>query len=124
MISFHPARSIALGLVPVAALLIAGSPVRHAVRVQADGVVGISMQGNAFLPRTTTISAGTTVVWENDEDPNGTNVRHDVLADDYVSWGSDYIAPGGTYAHTFDTPGTFTYLCDLHDGMEATIIVQ
>ncbi len=124
MISFHLARYVAFGLVPVAALVIAGSPVRRADHVHADGIVGISMQGNSFLPRTTTISAGTTVVWENDEDPNGTDVQHDVLAGDYVSWGSDYIAPGGTYAHTFNTPGTFSYLCDLHDGMEATIIVQ
>ncbi len=124
MISFNPARYIAFGFVPIAALVIAGSPARHVIPVHADGVVGISMQGNAFSPRTTTVSAGTTVVWENDEDPNGINVHHDVLADDYVSWGSDYVAPGGTYSRTFDTPGTYNYLCDLHDGMEATIIVQ
>ncbi len=124
MISFHPTRYFALGLVPVAALVLAGSPAQHVDRVHADGVVSISMQSNSFLPRTATVSAGTTVVWENDEDPGGTDVLHDVLAGDYTSWGSDYIAPGGTYARTFDTPGTFSYVCDLHPGMEATIIVR
>jgi plastocyanin len=104
--------------------MFAASPAPHTSSVHADDVVGISMVNNTFSPRSVTVTAGTTVIWESDADSNGTDVEHDLLADDYSSWGSDHIAPGGTFARTFSSPGTCNYVCDLHDRMETTIIVQ
>jgi plastocyanin len=31
---------------------------------------------------------------------------------------------GGTYSHTFNTPGTYDYLCTLHSNMTGTITVN
>src|SRR5947209_5949186 len=103
-------RYIALAAGATAALLFAASPVphtTHAGQLTSDATVSVSMVNNVYAPATITVSAGTTVVWSNDEDPNGRDVTHDVIADDFTSWSSDYIDPGGTYSRTFDTPGTY-----------------
>ena len=31
---------------------------------------------------------------------------------------------GGTFSYTFETAGTFQYFCDIHDGMNATVVVE
>lgn len=122
---FRTLRPLQLAAVAAtAALALAGSSAlqpTHAARTQS--ATSVSMVNNRYLPATITIAAGSTITWENDEDPTGTDVTHDVIADDN-SWSSDYIAPGQTFTQEFDTPGTFTYYCDLHDGMVGTIVVQ
>ena len=60
-----------------------------------------------------TISAGTTVRWTNIED-----MGHNVNASDGgVSEGDVFnsppLGPNETYNYTFNTPGTFTYFCNL-----------
>jgi plastocyanin len=30
----------------------------------------------------------------------------------------------GVFPHRFDTPGTYTYVCTLHEGMTGTVIVS
>lgn len=49
---------------------------------------------------------GTTVIWTN----NGATI-HTVTSDDGTSFDSGTIASGGTYSHTFNTAGSFAYLC-------------
>ncbi len=120
-------RYLALAAGTAAALFFAAAPALHATQasqLSSDASVSVSMVSNVYAPTTITVSAGTTVTWSNDEDPNCTDVTHDVIADDYSSWSSDYLDPGGTYSRTFDTPGSYHYLCDLHPGMEGTVIVQ
>ncbi len=36
---------------------------------------------------------------------------------------SGILSPEGVYSVTFDTPGTYPYVCDLHPGMNGTIVV-
>jgi plastocyanin len=36
---------------------------------------------------------------------------------------SPVVKPGESWFFTFDTPGTYAYLCDLHTGMEGVINV-
>jgi len=114
---------IACVVVAAACTAIAGRGAGPVEPARAQSQVVVSMQNDQYNPNTITIAAGTTVVWENDEDPNASNVTHDVVSDD-GSWYSDFIDPGQTFAMTFTTPGTYSYFCDLHANMEGTIVVQ
>ncbi len=77
----------------------------------------------AFSPATLTIKVGTTVTWTNT-----TSTQHTVTSDDGKTFDSGIAKPisasGGTYSFTFNTPGTFSYHCEIHPFMKATIIVQ
>lgn len=97
----------------------------------------------AFTPESVTVTAGTTVVWENVG-----NVGHSVTAyGDRIPDGADYWASGGfgsesaardgypdqgnveggeTFEYTFETTGTHEYFCIPHEtaGMKGTIIVE
>ena len=95
-----------------------------------------------FDPKRVTISVGTTVKWTNDSD-----VGHTVTAyDGRIPTNAAYFASGGfdsekaarndvsgglltsgeTYEHTFETPGTYEYLCIPHEssGMTGTVAVK
>jgi plastocyanin len=122
--AFHSGRRIFALAVLGAALAVSHSPQLARATQADDSTVVVSMINNVFAPNQITVAAGTTVKWVNNEDPNGSDVTHDVMADDYTSWSSSYIDPGGSYSYTFAAPGTYNYLCDLHSGMVATVIVQ
>jgi plastocyanin len=118
-------RPSAFAITLLAAAALAASWSAHSAPVsRADNsAVTVSMVNNLFVPNVVTVPAGTTVTWVSNEDPTGTDVTHDVIADDYA-WSSPYIDPGQSYSRTFDTPGTYNYLCDLHSNMVGTVIVQ
>lgn len=42
------------------------------------------------------------------------------------AFGSDLLQPGGSFYHTFDKPGTYHYVCVVHEteGMKGTVIVR
>ncbi|HZU67730.1 MAG TPA: plastocyanin/azurin family copper-binding protein [Ktedonobacteraceae bacterium] len=71
-----------------------------------------------FSPTTLKIKVGTTVTWKN-----LTMVSHTSTSDTGV-WDSGIIAPGGKFSFKFTTAGTFTYHCNIHPFMKATIIVS
>lgn len=77
----------------------------------------VPMQGNQFVPAEKTVTVGTTVTWMNMDAE-----EHDVVTNDLTIM-SPVIKPGETWAFTFDTPGSYAYLCDLHTGMEGVINV-
>ncbi len=68
-----------------------------------------------YDPDPVRISAGTTVVWSNSD-----LAAHTVTADD-GSWGSDYMARGAVFSETFDEPGVYVYICELHPPRQAGI---
>ena len=76
-----------------------------------------------FNPTTITIKVGTTVTWTNT-----TSAPHTVTSDDGKTFDSGINTPiaasGGTFSFTFTKAGTFTYHCQIHPFMKATIIVQ
>lgn len=49
------------------------------------------------------------------------SVSHSVVFADFES---DLLKKGDRYTHTFDTAGTFTYICGPHHDMKGTIEVQ
>jgi len=71
----------------------------------------------AFVPKTLTIAAGTTVRFINDDDE-----PHTVTAFD-KSFDSKGLDTNEKYDHTFTTPGTFRYFCTLHPMMRGAIVV-
>lgn len=79
--------------------------------------ITVGMAGRQFSPETIEVPAGTTVTWINDDD-----IAHTVTSQD-DTFDSGNIDPGGTFQFTFDTPGTYEYVCIYHDGMVGTVVV-
>jgi plastocyanin len=84
----------------------------------APGAVQIAALDNRFEPPHLEVRAGTLVRWQN----QGTD-DHDVVAED-LSFESPVLKPGETFERDFSAPGTFPYLCDLHEGMVGTVVVS
>lgn len=78
----------------------------------------VSISGYAFAPLSLTVKAGTAVTWTN-SDP----VTHTVTSDDGTSFNSGNIASGSKFTFTPNTPGTYTYHCNIHTSMTAKLIV-
>jgi plastocyanin len=66
-----------------------------------------------------TINTGETVTWNVAE--GGHNV--DVTGPESFKSTSGEDKKGTQFVHTFTRPGTYTYVCDYHDGMHGTITV-
>lgn len=79
----------------------------------------IAIEDFAFSPDTLTIAAGSTVTWTNND-----SSAHTVTSDDGEFLDSGTLVQGDTYTVTFDTPGTYTYICAFHTSMAGMIIVE
>ncbi|MBS3805963.1 MAG: cupredoxin family copper-binding protein [Bacteroidales bacterium] len=75
------------------------------------------MEDIAFSPSEKNVSVGTTVKWINKDDVDHTVTSSEGLFD------SGNIAAGEIYEYTFDSAGTYDYVCTLHSGMTGTVIV-
>lgn len=88
----------------------------------------VCMIHSAFSPANLTIAHGTTVTWMNGDALNHTVTNAMGSADTYDS---GFIAGGGSFSHTFASPGTFAYYCGVHGadgnpptGMHGTVTVN
>ncbi len=71
-----------------------------------------------FRPATITVAAGDTVTWTS-----SSSAPHTVTADN-GSFDSGDVVAGGTYKHTFTTPGvTVAYHCSIHPYMTGSVTV-
>lgn len=88
----------------------------------------VSTTGNSFTPSTLTISAGDSVQFEM-------SATHNVVEVTQANWEAKKAAQkddgftvdfGGTELITFDTPGTYYYVCEPHVamGMVGMIVVE
>jgi len=107
-------------LLVVGMLAVGGAPTRTPA-VSATQSVAVSMQFNRFVPDVIAVAAGTTVTWINEDYAAGET--HDVIAES-GAFASEVFEPGSGFSFTFFTPGTYTYYCDLHEGMYGSVIVQ
>jgi copper-containing nitrite reductase/plastocyanin len=100
---------------------------------QVGGVV--TMGSMAFIPSTITITAGEEVVWKNTstyyhnvvDDPGRALYRVDVGSPSgSAPFASLLLQPGTSFYHVFDKPGTYHYVCVVHEGsgMKGTVIVK
>ena len=86
-------------------------------QTQEFGKITIEMQDNRFSPQTLTIKEGQTVVWKN----------KDMYAHTVTGFGADaFVDSGRNYEYTFETAGTYDYICKLHEslGMRGRIVVE
>jgi plastocyanin len=72
----------------------------------------------AFSPDTVTVKVGGDVTWTNN-DP----FAHSVKSADGTFVSQD-LSPGQTFSATFNTAGTFAYVCGIHPFMAGTIVVE
>jgi LPXTG-motif cell wall-anchored protein len=85
-------------------------------RAAANG--GVTIADFAFSPTTVTVNEGDTVTWTN----NGPT-PHSATASD-GSFDTGILRKGQTGSHAFDVPGTYSYFCQPHPYMKATVVVQ
>jgi plastocyanin len=82
----------------------------------------VAISGYAFPPSSITIPRGTTVSWVNMD-----FVQHTVTSGTEQAptglFDSNPLSHMQSFSYTFNTPGTYTYYCDLHPNMIGTIRV-
>jgi plastocyanin len=110
------ARSLLCAVALVSLSACQGASAPRAELTAEEAIVGMTTDLR-FDPEVLHVPAGTTVTWENDD-----NARHDVLFED-GEW-SGTMPPGTQWTRTFHQLGTHAYRCNLHEGMDATIIVE
>jgi plastocyanin len=82
----------------------------------AAGVTNVVAKDISFTPAAIEVRAGTEVTWSFQDG----QVPHNVHGD---GWGSGDPQRSGTFRHTFDQPGTYTYACTLHPQMTGRVVV-
>jgi plastocyanin len=83
----------------------------------AAGAGAVSIKDFAFNPADVTVAKGTTVTWKNDD-----SATHRIKSGD-GSFDSKDLKNGNSFDHTFDTAGTFDYICGIHPSMKGKITV-
>ena len=78
----------------------------------------LEIQHFKFLPPALEVPAGTTVTWINHDEETHT------VTSATGAFTSQALEHEQRFAHTFATPGTFTYFCALHPMMRATVVVR
>ena len=82
------------------------------------GANAVTIANFAFAPQSITVAPGQTVTWTHKD-----SVAHTVTADK-GDWDSKSLAPGTTFQHKFDQPGTFAYHCSIHPFMTGSVVVK
>lgn len=72
-----------------------------------------------FVPETLSVKVGDTVTWANED-----SAKHTVTSETGDEINSEELGKGGSFTHTFNEPGEYTYFCSLHPSMKARIIVK
>ncbi len=104
----------------VAAVAIASADLIAEPRPIAAATETVEIRDNLFDPGSLTVRVGDTVEWRNAGATAHTTTRQSPPE----TWGSETtLLPGGRFSHTFNTVGTFSYVCLIHFGMAGTIVV-
>jgi plastocyanin len=109
----------------------APSSASSAAAGQIQPAVVVDMTGSllVFEPAIIEVKAGQTVVWKNSSrevhtvtaDPGqATNAQDVELPKGAERFDSGYLNPAQSYEHTFRTPGTYRYVCTLHEVQRMT----
>ncbi len=72
------------------------------------------------MPNSITIKPGDSIRWTN-TDPD---IAHTTTRFGSGGWDSGLLNPGDTYSVTFNTTGSFPYICQIHSGQTGTVKVE
>lgn len=72
---------------------------------------------SSFFPSTITVKKGTEITWIN-----GDSMPHTVTSKN-GGFDSGTISKGDKFTHTFDSVGTYDYVCNFHPSMKANVVV-
>lgn len=107
-------------------------PVAEASQISAEivsipegsGAPGCEETDECYIPATLNISAGTTVIWENNDAAAhlATSGTPDGGPDGVFD--SGMIMGGATYEYEFSETGEFVYYCLVHPWMVGTVVVE
>ena len=78
----------------------------------------ITMENTTYNPNDLEIEAGTTVIWENND-----NITHTVSSNNNQQLNSGDLEQGDSYQYTFENTGTYNYYCQYHSSMQGQIVV-
>jgi plastocyanin len=78
----------------------------------------VTIANFAFDPATVTIEVGDSVTWTNQD-----SEAHTATAGD-GSFDTGQLGNGESATVTFDTAGTFAYLCSIHPQMTGSVVVE
>ncbi|MCE4059735.1 cupredoxin family copper-binding protein [Pandoraea sputorum] len=112
-------RTLLAGLaVAATGMLVLAGRAEAAAATTDPGAVHID--NFTFSPATLTVKAGTRVTWTNrDDEP------HTVTSSSNPrTFASGALDTDGTFAFTFDKPGTYPYYCAIHPHMTGVIVVK
>jgi LPXTG-motif cell wall-anchored protein len=91
---------------------------RRRVVARAAASTTVTIGDFAFSPKSVAIDVGDTVTWSNTDD-----VAHSATAED-GSFDTGTFGKGNSRSETFDTAGTFQYICTPHPFMKGTVTVN
>ena len=114
------ASVLALGLAACDATAPAGDAPTPAA---PDASTSVEIDDFAYDPETTTVAAGTTVTWSNEDATRHTVTAGSEDAPEPDRFDEEVTEQGQTVEVTFDEPGTYAYYCVVHPFMTGTVEV-
>ncbi len=87
-------------------------------------VPGCEVANECFVPASVSINVGDTVVWSNDDSAAHTVTSGSAVDGPSLVFDSSLLIAGGTFEHTFDSPGTEDYYCMVHPWMVGDVKVS
>ena len=80
----------------------------------------VAVRDFSFTPKTVSVAVGATVTWTNRDE-----FDHSIQIDRIGFAGPKFGPPAGTttFRRTFDQPGTYPYICGVHNSMTGVVIV-
>ncbi|MFL5859442.1 MAG: plastocyanin/azurin family copper-binding protein [Solirubrobacteraceae bacterium] len=110
MLTRHPRRVIALGLVLLGLL---------SVSAVAASTKSVKVADNYYGPRSVSVGRGTKVTWR------WTGVlKHNVVIHTGPAFFSSKTQVRGTFTHIFTKRGTYALVCTVHPKMKMTLVVR
>jgi plastocyanin len=95
-------------------------PAATASSGQPSGAGGGAIAGFTFMPSPVTVPPGGTVTWTNDDD-----AAHSISdTSPMAAPQSKSLNKGDTFSITYPRPGTYPYVCGIHNYMQGSVEVK
>jgi plastocyanin len=97
----------------------AGSATQAGAGAPAGGGPAVQIVNFEFQPQKLTVKAGTTVTWTNED----TAIHAIKDTSPLATPVSSDMAQGDTFSITYDRPGSYSYICGIHNYMTGSVEV-